>query len=164
MPQSDYIEDRITGKRGFIYYDTYASGNDPPETWISVTNWGARIRRHYQDTTNSTSYHPDQQIVYATRTPSAIDIEASIEGNFHINTTPFTFIADLFNGDNKPARIELSLDTDQRLFNGLWTISDFSIGIPIFGVVTYRATIRNFGAIEWGEFTRITQEEDPFAF
>lgn len=159
MPQVGYVEDRLTGKRGFIYYDSYDSGADPPQTWIAVTNWSTRTRRHYQDTTNGTSYHPDQNIIYATRSPVAIDIEASIEGNFHINTTPYTFIADLFDGENKPARIELGLDEGQRLYYGLWTISELGIDAPIMGVVTYRATIRNFGAIEFGDFTPITEPE-----
>lgn len=150
---TDIIEDRVTGKAGFLLFGHF--DDDEASIEIPITNWSAKVKRSFQDTTASTSYDPETKLLYSTRVPVAAEVEGSIEGWFRLNVIPDTIIKDLFNGDDEPSLIELWINDDNRFCSGYFTFSEFSIESPIFGVVSFRTDIKSFGVVEFGAFAGV---------
>ncbi len=156
------IDDRISGNRGRIFYSSYI-GDDPPteSDAIPIMEWSAKVRKHFHDTTDSRSYHRDQGILYTTRSPAVIDVEATISGRFRVNVIPYTFIEDLFFGEDHPSRIALWLNNDSRFCYGLFTVHDFSCDLSMLEIAMFRASIKSYGAIELGPFVTIDEPRKP---
>ena len=82
-------EDRLTGKASYMVFNG---------TTIPITKYNPTITKTLPDITDNGDYDVQTDLIYPTQLPVSAVTELSVEGRFHLNSTPSTIMSLLYRG------------------------------------------------------------------
>lgn len=128
-------EDRLTGKASYMLINNTA---------IPITKYNPTITKNLPDITDNTDYDVNTDLIYPTQLPVSAVTELSVEGRFHLNSTPSTIMSILYTGIGA-VPVTLGLDQGHLFGHGNFDISDFQAVIDISQAITFTCTLRSNG-------------------
>lgn len=128
-------EDRLTGKASYMIING---------TQIPITKYNPTITKNLPDITDNSDYDQNTDLIYPTQLPVSAVTELSVEGRFHLNSTPITIMSILYSGIGA-IPVVLGLNAGNLFGHGNFDISDFQAVIDVSQAVTFTCTMRSNG-------------------
>jgi hypothetical protein len=117
-------------------------------TTFPITKYSVKSTKKMADTSDTSDYDQNTNLIFNTQLPCSVKTELSIEGNFSL-TTSANLLASLYSSDAQ-VQVQLGLTAGAMYGNGLFDLSDFSTDVPSEDTVKYTASLVSYGVFTPG--------------
>jgi hypothetical protein len=111
---------------------------------IPITKYNPSITKNLPDITDNGDYDSQTGLIYPTQLPVSAVTELSVEGRFHLNSTPISVMALLYSGVSA-IPVTLGLDAGNLFGHGNFDISNFQAVVDVRETVTFTCTMVSNG-------------------
>lgn len=128
-------EDRLTGKASYMVFNGAT---------IPITKYNPTITKQLPDITDNGDYDVQTDLIYPTQLPVSAVTELSVEGRFHLNSTPANIMSLLYSGASA-VPVVLGLNAGSLFGHGLFDINNFQAVVDVRETVTFTCTMVSNG-------------------
>lgn len=129
------MADKVTGKASYWMFNGVQ---------FFITKYSPKVTRTLADTTDSSDYNQNIDMVQGSQIPVMLSQDVSIEGNYHLSQTNQALLTMVYSGVNAVPTV-FGINSGALYGSGAFDISDFACEVPIIDTVKYTATIRSNG-------------------